>query len=602
MEDKREFLRKVWGIFSPFKKYFAVALVLLMVSEVIDLAFPYIFGKIINLVTEQAPLSDVMKYAWLSFAIGVSTIGLAYFRARNEIRHLDWNVAHYLSKKTLDKLLSLSVGQHRSQHSGLTIGVINKGQGSIRNLVDSVLYEVLPIILQTLAAVIALLFFEWRVGMIALVGVVLFLLVSIYVNKKFRGRLRESEDRSQLIGKRHLEIVGNLSLVQFNAQEERIHDEHGSRLDGYANFLKKLWLDFVKIAAERNLISHALRFAVLVTGILLIYRGDHQPGDLVIMTMWTSQAVAGLGMLSEIHRRWMLQINSVSKYLSVLSVEPAVKTIGNPVRPNRFHGDIEFRDVSFTYPLTRYIEVDETLEEKEEVRATKPKLPALSQVNFSIKSGTRVALVGESGAGKSTIVNLLLRGYDPDQGQIFVDGHDIRLLDLHHFREHVGVVEQMVSLFDETLRYNILFGARDRDSLSDEYLDGLAKLSLIDRFSHRLTKGWDTPVGENGVQLSGGERQRIGIARALAKNPAILIFDEATSSLDGKVERLIKESLHNASQGRTTIIIAHRLSTVRDVDTIFLFDKGQVVAQGTHDELMETSEKYRELVESQTLA
>jgi ATP-binding cassette subfamily B protein len=220
-----------------------------------------------------------------------------------------------------------------------------------------------------------------------------------------------------------------------------------------------------------------------------------------------------------------------------------------------------------------------------------------------IEPGQTVAFVGESGAGKSTIVKAIVRAQDPAEGQIIIDGNDLRVLDLKHYRKSIGIVDQDVSLFDQTLRYNITYGVKDGSTaITDRELSAVAEASRIDRFFDRLEKGFDTLIGERGVKLSGGERQRVGIARALVKNPDILIFDEATSNLDSENEEMIRESIESASRGRTTIIIAHRFSTIKKVDKVFVFDKGKLVGEGTHAELTLSCEQYQRLVKNQQLA
>ena len=219
---------------------------------------------------------------------------------------------------------------------------------------------------------------------------------------------------------------------------------------------------------------------------------------------------------------------------------------------------------------------------------------------FTIEAGETVAFVGESGAGKSTVVHALIRAQDPEEGQIIIDGNDLRVLDLKRFREAIGIVNQQVSLFDHTLRYNITYGLNGRAAkVTDAELDKIAEMSCVNRFFSRLEKGYDTIIGERGVKLSGGECQRVGIARALIKNPDILIFDEATSNLDSENEALIRKSIEKASKGRTTIIIAHRFSTISNADKIIVLSKGEVAGIGTHDELMQNCEPYRRLIQNQ---
>jgi ABC-type multidrug transport system fused ATPase/permease subunit len=284
----------------------------------------------------------------------------------------------------------------------------------------------------------------------------------------------------------------------------------------------------------------------------------------------------------------------------MLAIEPDVKVVDNPIRPEKYPGRIEFKNVTFKYPGRDSKKLMD--DENEEVQ-DKPKEvgPALDNVSFIIEAGQTVAFVGESGAGKSTLVNALIREQDPAHGQILVDGNDLRLLDLKHFRQAIGFVNQDVTLFDRTLEYNITYGLEEerRRLITDIELRDVAEHARIDRFFDRLEKGFKTNIGERGVKLSGGERQRVGIARALIKNPDILIFDEATSNLDSANEDMIRDAIEGASRGRTTIIIAHRFSTIRKVDKVFVFDKGKLVGQGSHSELSETCEHYQRLVRNQ---
>jgi ABC-type multidrug transport system fused ATPase/permease subunit len=290
----------------------------------------------------------------------------------------------------------------------------------------------------------------------------------------------------------------------------------------------------------------------------------------------------------------------------MLDIEPDVKVIDNPVRPEKFVGRIEFKDVTFRYrsrdgkSVIEDDEEDEVDSEDEGTETKKGSKPALDGVSFRIEPGQTVAFVGESGAGKSTLVNALIRAQDPEKGQIVVDGNDLRVIDLKYFRESIGFVNQDVSLFDHTLRYNITYGLNGRAArITDHELHAVAEMSCVSGFFDRLEKGFDTVIGERGVKLSGGERQRVGIARALVKEPGILIFDEATSNLDSGNESVIQESIDRASQGRTTIIIAHRFSTIRKVDKVIVLDKGKVAGCGTHQELYLTCEPYRHLAMKQ---
>lgn len=217
--------------------------------------------------------------------------------------------------------------------------------------------------------------------------------------------------------------------------------------------------------------------------------------------------------------------------------------------------------------------------------------------------GEKIGIVGESGSGKSTLASLIKRGFDPQEGQVLIDGNDLRLLDLKLFLQNLGSVEQEVILFDRSIRDNMLFGLNGKAAkISNERLHEIAKMCRIDGFFDRLEHGFDTIVGEKGVKLSDGERQRIGIARAMAKDPSILIFDEATSALDSMSERIVQQSIDDACKGKTAIIIAHRLSTVKNCDRILVFRCGILLAQGSHEELLDSCEYYSNLVKYQMVS
>jgi len=414
------------------------------------------------------------------------------------------------------------------------------------------------------------------------------------LNKNVRDDLKNIEDMNHDSEKVRTEILRNLELVQINAQEKKVSGEYDKGLGKIASFGKKVWTRFLLFICLRNLVIGTTRFLVIVIGAYYVYEGVYTAGYLVVFLSWSSNAFGKLGSVGNLHRRCMELYISVKKYFVMLDIEPAVKVIQNPVKLDNLDGRIEFKNVSFKYPVRSYLEDDEVKPSSQNDHE------ALSDISFTIQSGQRVAFVGQSGAGKSTLTHLILRSYDPDDGQIVIDENDLRILDLKHYRESIGLVEQSVTLFDETLRYNIIFGLNGRGiDVTDDELGEIANMSCIDKFYDRLEQGFETVIGEKGVKLSGGERQRVGIARALIKTPKILIFDEATSSLDTENEALIKESIENASKGRTTIIIAHRLSTIRDVDKIFVMEKGKIVGEGKHKELLGTCEVYKNLVSNQ---
>jgi ABC-type multidrug transport system fused ATPase/permease subunit len=280
---------------------------------------------------------------------------------------------------------------------------------------------------------------------------------------------------------------------------------------------------------------------------------------------------------------------NIEKYFEILEIKPDVQEVENPISSDLI-GDIEFRNVEFSYPQRKKSHSDKLEDELQSEMV-------LKGLTFTIKEGEKVAFVGESGSGKSTIANLVRRAFDPQNGEILVNGNNLKELELKSFLRKIGSVDQEVNLFDKSIRENISYGTERL--LTDEELNNISKMARIDSFYKKLEHGWDTIVGERGAKVSGGEKQRIGIARALAKNPEILIFDEATSALDTVSERVVQKSIDAVSKGKTSIIIAHRLSTVKNCDKIFVLKQGVLLAEGTHEQLLESCEYYKELVKHQ---
>lgn len=590
----KEFLRRIIEIYKPFKKVVVVIFLFIVCSQVLTLIAPFIYGKIIDGIISGVEMKQIVFLALITLLVFVLNSIVSYFQQRYEINRLDYDVPRHVSKKTLEKIFSFSVGQHNNQNSGVKQSVINKGEHSLTTLAYMILYEVFPIFIGIVVTVSALFYLSFVLGAVTFIGAGCFVGITIYLNRNIKDDLKEVEDMNHSNEKVRTEILRNLELVQINAQEKKVTSEYDKGLGKIASFGKKLWTRFLLFVCLRNLIIGITRFLVIVIGAYYVYEGVYSAGYLVVFLSWSSNAFSKLGMVGRLHRRCMELYISVQKYFVMIDVESDVKIIANPVRLDNIDGKIEFKNVSFKYPVRSYLEDDEIKPSSQNNHK------ALSNVSFTIHSGQRVAFVGQSGAGKSTLTHLILRSYDPDSGQIVIDNNDLRILDLKYYRESIGLVEQSVTLFDETLRYNITFGLNGRSvDVTDDELDEIASMSCIDKFYDRLEQGFDTVIGEKGVKLSGGERQRVGIARALIKTPKILIFDEATSSLDTENEALIKKSIENASKGRTTIIIAHRLSTIKDVDKIFVMEKGKIVGEGKHEELLGTCEVYKNLVSNQ---
>lgn len=574
----------------------------ILVSQCMSLLNPYLSGKIVDGLARKKA-DEVYFFVALSFALWSVRVILGYARDRYELAFIDYRIPERMHSFTLTKLLGFSIGQHTSEHSGIKQNVIGRGKNALISLGDMVMYQFIPLISEVIIMTVTLLYWSVPLGLIVLGGLGAYIIFAIKLNNSFRRDFRKNETNYIRDGKFQKETLDNIALTMAQAQENKMYKECTQSFSGANKFACHVWTRFSKWAMVRNFIPAFTRLAFFLVAVHYVLVGQYSVGQFTMLLMWGASTLANLGEISVMHRRLIQAYISVKKYFEMLEIEPDVKVIPNPVRPDKFSGQIEFRGVTFNYKR-RQTSGDPEDDGDEILAPTENnmlKFPALDNVSFTIRAGQTIAIVGESGAGKSTLVKAILRSQDPDTGQIIVDGNDLRVLDLKHFRQSIGLVDQDVSLFDQTLRYNLTYGLNGRGvEVTDQELHHVAEISCIDRFYHRLEKGFDTLIGERGVKLSGGERQRVGIGRALIKEPDILIFDEATSSLDSENEALIRGSINKAAQGRTTIIIAHRFSTIREVDRVLVFEKGQLVGDGTHEELAQSCPEYQRLVRNQT--
>jgi len=316
-----------------------------------------------------------------------------------------------------------------------------------------------------------------------------------------------------------------------------------------------------KFDIKRSFVIDLGRFAVLILGVYLVSLGQISVGSLVFIVTLSEKAYFSLYRLSRFYDRVAEGREAVSRFNSIIEAETEIKNKKNGLRPAKIDGKIEFKNVSFGYDQEK---------------------PALNNVTFNIEIGCMTALIGPSGGGKTTIARLIYRHYDPQAGQVLLDGVNLKDYNIHSFRRFIAIVPQEVEVFNISVRDNIAYA---RPDASLEEVKAAARIANASEFIEKLSAQYDTLVGERGIKLSGGQRQRLGIARAVLANPRILIFDEATSNLDSYSEKLIQEAMDKVSRGRTMIVIAHRLSTIKKADKIVVLEGGRMVEEGSHIEL-----------------
>lgn len=592
-----QFLLRLRDTYKPFLGVLSLIIFLMIIQEGLNLATPYIYGKIIDAIFQGVEINQVLFLCFLSLGVFLlNNVAINFLRERLEIQKFEFDVPRVVAEKTLTKVFSFSIGQHENQNSGINKSIIDKGQNSLVELASLSIYQIIPTIIQVIVTVVMLLIIAPVLGLIVFSGVFIFILLIVYANKALDSEYNNVRDMWTQSDKEQSEFLRNVSLVKINAKEKRSIEEYTGNFLNINTYEKNLWMKFIYYSNSREIVSVITRILTIIVGVYLVYDGVYTPGFLVVAFSWSNNAFNRVGWLSGILRRTTMLYSRIQNYFILVDIEPDIKEKKNPIVVDRFEGKIEYRNVFFKY---RERDVVDSEGSCRKVAIKKSRSNVLKNINILIKPRQRVAIVGHSGAGKSTLIQLLIRAYDPLKGKILIDGNDLKDLSLENYRQSLGVVPQDVSLFDNTLRYNILFGTNKE--VSDQELEEVLIMARMDGFLKNLENGLDTIIGERGVKLSGGERQRVGIARALVKNPSFLIFDEATSSLDAENEALIKDSIEKASRGRTTIIIAHRLSTIKDADKIIVLNDGIVVSEGTHSYLLRECEYYKKMISFQTV-
>lgn len=587
-------IKRIIGFAKPFRKWLVIVFACILAITVNDACNSYLLSKIFDIVqkhsTDTAYLPQALLYVGMGLVLLLIRIVIVRFQGRLEIKQLDLMIQHYLNHQSIAKFFSFSNGQHINEHSGVKQSIVNSGTTSIQNQIRLMLYQLFPSLAYLVVSLGILFSVNVVIGSVFLTIGIVFTVMMFYLNKQLVPGVRKIRDRVQLNSRLISELYRYVGVVKNEAQEHRSLSDVSVAQSKQQDIFSATWLPAMNRLTVIRSTTGVIRYCAIAIAVYLLFQGKLGMGGLFLIFSWSGAFMNSLWDLTGIHKNFLLDRINIEKYFQLLEVEPDIQVVENPIRPTGLYGHIEFKNVTFSYPerLRSYEHAEE---------GTGQNHPVLKNISFTVEAGQKIGIVGESGSGKSTLGNLLRRAFDPQSGQILIDGHDLRLLDLKWFLQNLGSVEQEVVVFDRSIKDNILFGYGN--DITKERLDELAKIARIDAFFGKLEHGYDTLVGEKGVKLSGGERQRIGIARALAKNPSILLFDEATSALDSISEKIVQESIEDACKGKTAIIIAHRLSTVKNCDKILVFRNGVLLAQGTHDALIHTSEYYADLVKHQ---
>jgi ATP-binding cassette subfamily B protein len=555
-----------------FRGRVLVALLLLIAAKLANVAVPLVLKEVVDALDPQTailavPFALLVAYGALRFSttLFAELRDVVFVRvAQRAIRRVALQVFRHLH--------SLSLRFHLERQTGGVSRDIERGTSGISTLLSYLIFSIVPVILEFgLVAAVLLAKFDWRFAAITFGAVAVYIAFTIAVTEWRIDIRRRANELDSKANTRAIDSLLNYETVKYFGNEEfeaRRYDDH---LRGYEAAATKSEASLGLLNIGQSLIIAAAVTALMVLVAQGVAAKSLTLGDLVLVNALLIQLYIPLNFLGMVYRQVKQSLVDINRMFRLLEEHREIEDRADAVALPDAPATIRFEHVDFAYEPNRQI---------------------LADVSFDIPAGSKVAVVGHSGSGKSTLARLLYRFYDVGAGRITVNGIDLRGLKQASLRGAIGIVPQDTVLFNDTIRYNIHYG---RPGAAEDEVVEAAKAAHIHDFIATLPDGYETKVGERGLKLSGGEKQRVAIARALLKRPRILIFDEATSALDSKAEKAIQAELDRIARGRTTLVIAHRLSTVLDADQILVMDHGRIAERGTHRELLEAGGLYAQM-------
>ena len=552
---------------ADLKARVVFALVALVLSKIVTVASPYAFKYATDALSADASAVTVAASAvlFLVAAYGVGRIMMVVLAQLRDavFAKVSQRAVRELAVRTFRHLHALSLKFHLERRTGGLSRIMSRGINGIDTVLRFALFNTFPTVLEIfmVAGVLAW-SFGWIYAAVVLVTVLAYV-VFTYIATEWRIAIRRAMNEADNdAGTKAIDSLLNFETVKYFGNEEHEAARYGKSMEKYEHAAIKTWVSLAVLNSGQAVIYSIGLTVVMVMSAMAVAAGHGSVGDFVMVNALMIQLYMPLNFIGSSYREIKQGLIDVEQMFTLLKVNAEIKDKPGAEALCVDDAEVVFDNVSFAYD---------------------PERPILRNLSFSIPPGKTVAIVGPSGAGKSTISRLLYRFYDVNAGRILIDGQDIADVTQTSLRAAIGMVPQDTVLFNDTIRYNIRYG---RPGATDAEVEAAAKMAQIHDFVMSLPKGYDALVGERGLKLSGGEKQRVSIARTILKGPSILILDEATSALDTFTEHQIQDALKKVSEDRTTLVIAHRLSTVVDADEIIVLEKGEVAERGSHGQLL----------------
>jgi ABC-type transport system involved in Fe-S cluster assembly fused permease/ATPase subunit len=575
----------IWPYLLEYKFRIGVAVACLVLSKAASVFGPFLLKDIVDTLSPAASLESAPSLP--NFLVVPIGLVLAYGFARfsmiilGEIRdtvfgRVTERAMRRVGLQVFIHVHNLDLDFHLNRRTGGLARDIDRGTSGISFLMRFFVFNIAPTLIE-IALVIGLLFYNYGIefAAITMVSVVMYILFSLVTTDWRTQFVREANKADSAANTRSIDSLLNYETVKYFTNEKYEARLYDLALEDWETARRKNRLSLLSLNGGQALIITVAMTAMMWLAAQRVTDGIMTIGDFVLINAFMMQLFMPLNFLGFVYREIKGSMANIENMFDLMALSSKVTDLADAAELKVTQGHIRFDQICFDYQSDRQI---------------------LKNISFDIKPGEKVAIVGASGAGKSTLVKLLFRFYDPTQGRITIDGQDIRMVSQESLRGAIGIVPQDTVLFNSSIFDNIRYG---KPEASDEDVHNAIRMAHLETFIKQLPDGVNTMVGERGLKLSGGEKQRVAIARTILKRPPILLFDEATSSLDSKSERSILAALREIAEGHTSLVIAHRLSTIVDADRIVVLDQGTIVEQGNHEQLLALDGRYADLWSSQ---